>query len=158
MYEELLITIIGIALLITIAELCRDKTIEVLALRIITACYVAALIYITMIRGGRNGLGGVNFRFPLAFYRAIQRGRYNGTTNRSVENILLFIPCGYLLSRWICSRTSMKLWKVTLLGFLSSLLIETIQLVFHRGVFEIDDLVKNTLGSMIGYGIWKTIG
>jgi len=35
--------------------------------------------------------------------------------------------------------------------------IEVIQLVTRRGSFDIDDIVLNMLGALIGFGIWKTI-
>jgi glycopeptide antibiotics resistance protein len=44
--------------------------------------------------------------------------------------------------------------QVALLGFLTSLSIELLQLVLKRGLFEFDDMFHNTLGVIIGYGIW----
>lgn len=40
---------------------------------------------------------------------------------------------------------------VTALGFGLSLLVESIQLVFKVGCFDVDDLILNTLGAAIGY-------
>ena len=36
------------------------------------------------------------------------------------------------------------------------MMIEAIQLTTHRGFFEIDDLILNTIGALIGYGIHRT--
>ena len=45
-------------------------------------------------------------------------------------------------------------WYMTYLGgFATTLFIETIQLITKRGIFEIDDIINNTLGCAIGYGI-----
>ena len=70
-------------------------------------------------------------------------------------NVLLFVPLGYLvpsitaqIDRW---------WKVLLLGFLFSLLIETMQLITKLGWFDASDLLHNTLGALIGYGLYKAI-
>lgn len=38
-----------------------------------------------------------------------------------------------------------------------SLLIELLQLVTKRGLFEFDDIIHNTLGAVIGYGVYKLI-
>lgn len=66
-----------------------------------------------------------------------------------MENILLFIPYGYLLPMvWEKSR---NWWKCLLLGFGTSLLIETLQLVSGRGVFQTDDIITNTMGALLGY-------
>ena len=43
-------------------------------------------------------------------------------------------------------------WKVSLLGFMFSLCVETIQLITKVGCFDVDDLILNTLGAMIGCG------
>lgn len=34
-----------------------------------------------------------------------------------------------------------------------TIFIEVLQLISKRGIFEIDDIINNTLGCMIGYGI-----
>lgn len=39
-------------------------------------------------------------------------------------------------------------------GLLISVCIEVVQLVFHRGLFEFDDMFHNTLGTLIGIGIF----
>ena len=39
------------------------------------------------------------------------------------------------------------------IGLLLSASIETIQLVSHRGLFEFDDIVHNTIGTAIGVGL-----
>ena len=64
-----------------------------------------------------------------------------------ILNILLYIPMGWLLPLiWPKLGTI----RVILIGFLSSLLTETIQLLFHLGWFDVDDLINNTLGTAAG--------
>ncbi|MFR2190096.1 MAG: VanZ family protein, partial [Blautia sp.] len=41
--------------------------------------------------------------------------------------------------------------RVMLLGFSFSLLVECTQLVTRVGTFDVDDLMLNTLGAVIGY-------
>ena len=65
-----------------------------------------------------------------------------------VLNILMLIPVGFLLPFLVERHT-------VLYGFLCSLCIEVFQLVTKRGYFEIDDLIHNTLGVVIGYGIYR---
>jgi glycopeptide antibiotics resistance protein len=52
------------------------------------------------------------------------------------------------------TRATGRFCQVALLGFLTSLSIELLQLVLKRGLFEFDDMFHNTLGVIIGYGIW----
>ena len=70
-----------------------------------------------------------------------------------ILNIILFIPLGFFLP--ILYKKYRNLKKVTLVGFLISLFIEIMQLFSHRAT-DIDDLITNTLGTMIGYLIVKT--
>lgn len=62
-------------------------------------------------------------------------------------NVLLFTPIGLLL--WPLLR-KFKVICCIVVGFLLSLIIESVQLVTHRGTFDVDDLVNNTIGTAIG--------
>ncbi|HEV8666371.1 MAG TPA: VanZ family protein [Candidatus Paceibacterota bacterium] len=63
-------------------------------------------------------------------------------------NIAPLVPLGFLIML-VYPRAS---WKNALaLGVLSGLCIETLQSVLHVGIFDIDDVILNTLGVMIGY-------
>jgi len=64
-------------------------------------------------------------------------------------NILLFVPFGYLLP--LLWRRADHWWKVVLCGFVLSLGIELIQLVSHLGMFDLDDLMNNSLGAFLGW-------
>lgn len=66
-----------------------------------------------------------------------------------------FIPFGYLVSILIFNRATA--FKVIGSTFLLSLFFELIQLLFRLGTFDIDDLILNTLGGFIGYGLYKLV-
>ncbi len=75
----------------------------------------------------------------------------NGSTHLIYEvfwNVILFIPIGMLqMLIFSCKRK----WMISVfVGFLLSSSIEVIQLLSHRGLFEFDDIVHNTLGAFIG--------
>ncbi|MCO6559075.1 MAG: VanZ family protein [Bifidobacterium sp.] len=68
-------------------------------------------------------------------------------------NIVFFVPLGFALARW----ARWKCYAVIPAGFLVSLLIETSQLTGVWGIypcayrqFDVDDLLTNTLGAIIG--------
>lgn len=71
-----------------------------------------------------------------------------------LENIVLFIPLGVLLP-CIWEKYA-GLWKTALSGLTFSLLIELSQL-FNQRVTDIDDLLMNTLGAVIGWGIFRLL-
>lgn len=67
-------------------------------------------------------------------------------------NIGWFIPFGFFVSMLLKKN---KVYKVTALGFLFSFSIEILQFVFHKGVAELDDLILNTIGTVIGCFLYK---
>ncbi|MFQ7318199.1 MAG: VanZ family protein [Massilimicrobiota timonensis] len=69
-----------------------------------------------------------------------------------ILNIIMGVPLGILLP---CLFEKMRYWWPTYLsGLLFTILIETTQLITHRGIFEMDDILNNTLGCMIGFGLF----
>jgi glycopeptide antibiotics resistance protein len=65
-----------------------------------------------------------------------------------VGNIVLLVPVGFLLPLIFRNIT----WKKMLaIAVASGLLIEGMQVVLHVGIFDIDDVILNGLGVMIGY-------
>ena len=69
-----------------------------------------------------------------------------GLRSEIYANILLFIPVGILLG-------VKRGWKGIPIATGISLIIELIQLVSRRGLFEFDDILHNTIGVVMGFGI-----
>lgn len=65
-------------------------------------------------------------------------------------NIVAFIPFGLFLP--LLQHKQRHLWRIILLSFDFSLLVELLQLVSKRGSFDVDDLILNTIGGAVGYG------
>ena len=70
-----------------------------------------------------------------------------------IGNILLFIPFGFLIPLLFNKKN--KFFIITLYGFLTSVLIEIIQLFTSFNTTDIDDIIFNTLGAVIGYFIFN---
>ena len=69
-------------------------------------------------------------------------------------NVLAFAPFGFLLP--IVSKQNRTFFCVVLYSFEFSLFIELIQLSFQVGTFDVDDLLMNTIGGMLGYLFFLT--
>lgn len=70
-------------------------------------------------------------------------------------NVIMFVPLGFLLPFiWRNFRNPLK---TALTGFLFSMCIELAQLPTNR-LADIDDLMMNTLGAVLGYSVWKIVG
>jgi glycopeptide antibiotics resistance protein len=67
-------------------------------------------------------------------------------------NVVGFLPFGMLLPAF--SRRFRSAGLIAFLSFDVSLCVELIQLTFKVGIFDVDDIMMNTLGGLIGYGIF----
>ena len=72
-----------------------------------------------------------------------------------VGNIVAFIPFGLLLP--MISPKERRAGMIFLLALELSLMIEVIQLFSHVGSFDVDDLILNTAGGLLGYGLYRVI-
>ena len=71
-----------------------------------------------------------------------------------VGNIVLLVPIGFLAPLIYRNLT----WKRSLsLGVAAGLTIEVMQTVLHVGIFDIDDVILNALGVMIGYWAFEIL-
>ena len=64
-------------------------------------------------------------------------------------NVIAFIPFGYLLPKMVKKKP--RLFHTVLFSFEFSLLVELTQLISRTGSFDVDDLILNTFGGLIGY-------
>lgn len=87
---------------------------------------------------------------PFWSYNAIQEGRIE-LLPENIMNVVAFVPIGLLLG---IGKPRLKWWMVLLIGACLSVSIEILQFVFKKGFSELDDVMHNTLGCMIGYGIY----
>lgn len=69
-----------------------------------------------------------------------------------VGNMIMFIPTGIVLP--VVYKKLNCFWKVIAVGALISLFIEILQLPFPSRASDVDDLILNTMGVAIGYGIY----
>jgi glycopeptide antibiotics resistance protein len=72
-----------------------------------------------------------------------------------IGNTMLFLPLGIVWPAVFKKLDTHK--KVIKAGFSISLAIEFLQLFFYDRATDIDDLILNTLGFVIGYGIYLLV-
>lgn len=102
------------------------------------------------------------YRYNLAPFREITRfikyretlGTYALLLN-IVGNVLAFVPFGAFLP--VVAPKCNKFWLTALYSLELSLLAELWQLVFRVGCFDVDDLMLNTLGGMLGFGLYACV-
>ncbi|MDO5538741.1 MAG: VanZ family protein [Eubacteriales bacterium] len=64
-------------------------------------------------------------------------------------NVLCFVPFGAILP--VLSSRARNFFLITLLSFEFSLMVECVQLILKVGSFDVDDLILNTLGGILGF-------
>lgn len=121
----------------------------------VLAVYIVVVLYVTLLRGG-IGFGGFEYRANFKPFSSYKEAWYNFSAQEwrnLIFNICMFVPFGFLLP--ICFGKIKRAWKIYLCGFGFALFIEVVQLITGRGVFETDDIINNTIGAMIGYGLFS---
>lgn len=86
---------------------------------------------------------------PFWSYTNLAGSFRNGFLAQIVFNILAFVPIGALLMSIIGHR------RISfLICMCVSMTIEISQLVLHRGLCEVDDLIHNSIGGFIGINVY----
>ena len=83
----------------------------------------------------------------------------------NIMNVIVFIPIGMILGSLLrvkgsstSEATKSMTWlMVAIIGCGISVTIEAMQYFLHRGFAETDDVMHNTVGCVIGYGIYKLV-
>lgn len=72
----------------------------------------------------------------------------------NIMNVIVFIPIGILLG---ITFKQMTWWKALLIGCSISITIEALQFCFLKGFSEVDDVMHNTVGCIMGYIIYSIL-
>ena len=77
---------------------------------------------------------------------------FQQVVTEKVPNIILFIPLGFFLP--IVFESKRKIYQTILISFTVTFSVEFFQFFIGRSS-DIDDVITNLLGAIIGYGIFK---
>lgn len=108
--------------------------------------------------GNLNGFRSINL-IPLSsiieFAKIILEGNFTRGFNNIIGNIFVFAPLGYFLPLLFnkCKRIN----TVILVGFIISFLFETCQYLLYLGSADIDDIILNLIGTVIGFAFYQII-
>jgi glycopeptide antibiotics resistance protein len=90
---------------------------------------------------------------PFWSYEAILNGMMT-LIPETVMNVVMFLPIGFLSA---LLANSVNWLKVVVIGVCLSTSIEILQLIFKKGCCEIDDVIHNAVGCLLGYGSYKLV-
>lgn len=99
--------------------------------------------------------GAVEYSFiPFWSYRDYFNGVNDKLLVENIMNVVVFVPVGLLIG---ASYRAMTWKKVIKIGICLSVGIEVLQFVFRKGFSEVDDVMHNSIGCLIGYGIYRLL-
>ena len=128
--------------------------------RVLFVLYMACLIYFLFFSEyyGRTA-SDREYHYNLKLFQEIRRFwvyrkelGFEAVAVNLVGNVGIFVPVGMALP--LVSARCRHFFQVALLCFDISLTAEVIQLVAKVGTFDVDDLLLNTIGGCMGYGLF----
>jgi len=133
-----------------------SRTVIMAICRVLFVIYIVLLAYFLFFseRYGRT-ITSDDYKYNLVLFKEVRRfilyRKELGLESFIVNifgNVLAFVPFGFVLP--IISISNRKLLNITLLSLEFSLTIELIQLIFKVGIFDVDDILMNTMGGILG--------
>lgn len=136
----------------------RSKS-RLLLWRIVFALYLVFLFYLLFF----SEAFGRTERYPepqynLVPFQEIRRYLFGaGVQSRLfwvniVGNIAAFVPFGYLLQK--IYKKPRGFWFALAMTYLCSLSVELLQFVSRVGIFDMDDIILNSIGGLLGFVLY----
>lgn len=120
---------------------------------ILAVLYLSALFFLTLLPSARPAAETHNLVPFKSIIFGFQRGGPLLVIN-VIGNIIAFMPLGLLLPALVGRRG----WLISVGGGAAlSILIELLQTTVARRVSDIDDVLLNMLGALIGYGLYSLL-
>lgn len=117
-----------------VAKVIRTEKLQ----KVLTVLYVIVILYITVFSrtpGSERIFKGLFWEYRNGMWKSI------------LLNIILFLPLGYLLG---CK-------KKIIIGLFLSVIIEVVQYIGMLGFCELDDVLNNTVGTVLGYFVGRMV-
>ena len=110
--------------------------------------------YITLF--GRNGTNDTTIRVQFAAIQEAIRTRSFEPLQHLWLNIVMFIPIGFLFPGIYPPRLN-KYSIVFIVGLMCSCFIESMQMILTFGQPDVEDLLGNTIGALIGIFLYRRL-
>lgn len=110
--------------------------------------WAIVVIGLTALSRGSNFTGSFNVDF-LSGYISAWKNWSMTELQLILFNMLMFAPLGFLLP--LLWKKAEKFWVTLVVSFALTASLEVFQLLTGTGIFELDDLFHNLIGSLFGY-------
>jgi len=115
---------------------------------VLLCCWLVLVLGLTSLSRGANYTGEINIDFFSGYISAWNNWSI-GELQLIIFNMLMFAPLGFLLP--LLWRKAEKFWVTVAVSLGLTAFIEVTQLLTGTGIFELDDLFHNLIGSLFGY-------
>ena len=117
--------------------------------------YLVMMVYFLFFSEQMGRIPGTQYRYNLVPLAEIKRylnyrdkiGSFHVMLNL-LGNVFCFIPFGFVIPILTRKQNALRMF---LLSMAASVLVELLQLVSMLGSCDVDDIILNTLGGLIGY-------
>lgn len=124
--------------------------------------YLLLLAYLLFFSSTYGRTMEMGYRYNLKPFLEIRRGLenidkvgYRYVIVNIAGNIVAFMPFGFLLP--MITERRVHTGHALVDTFLLSLCAETVQLLSRTGAFDVDDLILNTVGGVLGYWCYAVL-
>ena len=120
------------------------------------ALYLAVLVYFLFFAEGFREAASGAYRYNFIPFHEIRRyllyadriGYFRTVVNLA-GNIVAFMPLGFFLPK--LAKRNLNFWMVTLYSMEASIAVEVLQLFTKVVCCDVDDVILNTTGGMLGF-------
>ena len=121
---------------------------------ILLSSYTVALLYFTVF--GRYSQSYYRYEIDVfASYRKLFENFDTYVFKQIILNLLMLIPIGFLLC--VIIKSKFKYLCAMVMSLLLTTVVEVLQFVSRCGTFEVDDLINNMIGAVIGIAIYAVL-
>ncbi len=110
--------------------------------------WLSVVLGLTMFSRGANFKGWINFRLFSDYVNAWNNWSLS-ELQLIIFNMLMFMPLGFLLP--MLGKRLRRFTPVLITTILVTVFVETTQMLTGTGIFELNDIFHNTIGSIAGY-------
>ena len=124
------------------------------ASRVLLGLYLICLLWLTLFKLSYDIVG------VIADYRTRSLNLIPFVTlgqtglSETVSNVVTFVPFGILLA---LNFAKAPFWRLVLVVLVFSVTVETLQYVLAIGTTDATDVVTNTLGGLVGIGLFRLV-
>ncbi len=129
---------------------------------ILLVAYCSALVYWMFLGFGRTVHSEGPFRYnvqplrTIELYLNLDNGvSLSGRIINLLGNVIVFAPFGFLLP--LLKRNLYAVFRLLLVSAAGILLLEIMQMLLRAGSFDIDDVILNLAGVLLGYLLLRIV-